>query len=79
MQEWGVGNGNLAARFLSRLKSADTDQTVYPRIHYTLCDYSEEILNGVRANPNLQEHEGRYFLKQSERGNAGRFRAAFGA
>ncbi len=63
VQEWGVGNGNLAARFLSRLKSADTDQTVYPRIHYTLCDYSEEILNGVRANPNLQEHEGRYFLK----------------
>ena len=63
VQEWGVGNGNLAARFLSRLQAADTDQTVYPRIHYTLCDYSEEILNGVRANPNLQEHEGRYFLK----------------
>jgi SAM-dependent MidA family methyltransferase len=63
VQEWGVGNGNLAARFLSRLQSADTDQTVYPRIHYTLCDYSEEILKGVRANPNLQEHEGRYFLK----------------
>jgi SAM-dependent MidA family methyltransferase len=63
VQEWGVGNGNLAARFLSRLKSADTDQTVYPRIHYTLCDYSEEILKGVRANPNLQEHEGRTFLK----------------
>jgi SAM-dependent MidA family methyltransferase len=63
VQEWGVGNGNLAARFLSRLKSSDTDPAVYPRIHYTLCDYSEEILNGVRANPNLQEHEGRYFLK----------------
>ncbi len=63
VQEWGVGNGNLAARFLSRLKGNDADQTVYPRIHYTLCDYSEEILNGVRANPNLQEHEGRYFLK----------------
>ena len=61
VQEWGVGNGNLAARFLSRLKSADT--AVYARIHYTLCDYSEEILNGVRANPNLQEHKGRYFLK----------------
>jgi SAM-dependent MidA family methyltransferase len=64
VQEWGVGNGNLAARFLSRLQSADADQAVYPRIHYTLCDYSEEILKGVRANPNLQAHEGRYFLKQ---------------
>ena len=64
VQEWGVGNGNLAARFLSRLKSADTDQSVYPRLRYTLCDYSEEILNGVRANPNLKEHEGVYFLEQ---------------
>jgi len=63
VQEWGVGNGNLAARFLSHLKAADSDPAVYTRIHYTLCDYSEEILNGVRANPNLQEHEGRYFLK----------------
>jgi len=64
LQEWGVGNGNLAARFLSRLKTADTEQSVYPRLRYTLCDYSEEILNGVRANPALQEHEGRTFLVQ---------------
>jgi SAM-dependent MidA family methyltransferase len=61
VQEWGVGNGNLAARFLSRLKAAE--ESVYSRIQYTLCDYSEEILNGVRANPNLQEHEGRFFMK----------------
>ncbi len=64
VQEWGVGNGNLAARFLSRLKSADTGHSVYPRLRYTLCDYSAEILNGVRANPNLKEHEGVYFLEQ---------------
>ncbi|NIQ01829.1 MAG: hypothetical protein GWM98_16670 [Nitrospinaceae bacterium] len=61
VQEWGVGNGNLAARFLTRLKEIDTGQSVYPRIRYTLCDYSEEILNGVRANPELQKHEGRFF------------------
>ena len=60
IQEWGVGNGNLAARFLSRLKSGD--ESIYSRIRYTLCDYSEEILNGVRANPDLAEHEGIYFL-----------------
>ena len=56
VQEWGVGSGNLAARFLSHLKSAD--ESVYSRLRYTLCDYSEEILNGVRANENLKEHEG---------------------
>jgi len=64
VQEWGVGNGNLAARFLSRLKETDTEGTVYPRLRYTLCDYSEEILNGVRANPNLQEHEGVVFFER---------------
>jgi len=60
IQEWGVGNGNLAACFLSRLKELDTDQLVYPFIHYVLCDYSEEILKGVRANERLKEHAGHF-------------------
>jgi len=60
VHEWGVGNGNLAARFLSRLKEVNEDGAVYPRIMYTLCDYSEEILKGVRANLDLQEHSGRF-------------------
>ena len=60
IQEWGVGNGNLAACFLSRLKQLDTNQRVYPFTHYVLCDYSEEILKGVRANPRLLEHAGRF-------------------
>lgn len=64
VQEWGVGNGNLAARFLSRLRDIDDAGRVYPRILYTLCDYSREILNGVRANPGLQEHAGRFATVQ---------------
>ena len=60
IHEWGVGNGNLAGCFLSRLKEIDFNQQVYPFIHYILCDESEEILKGARANPRLQQHEGRF-------------------
>ncbi len=60
VQEWGVGNGNLAACFLSRLQELDSEGRVYPRTHYILCDYSLEILKGVRANARLQTHAGRY-------------------
>jgi hypothetical protein len=60
IQEWGVGNGNLAACFLSRLQEIDLNNLVYPFTHYILCDESEEILKGTRANPRLQQHEGRF-------------------
>ncbi len=60
IQEWGVGNGNLAACFLSRLKELDTNERVYPFTHYVLCDYSEEILKGARANQRLREHAGHF-------------------
>jgi SAM-dependent MidA family methyltransferase len=58
--EWGVGNGNLAARFLSRLKEQDSEEKVYPKVRYILCDYSEEILRGVQGNPDLQAHGDRF-------------------
>ncbi|HIE42279.1 MAG TPA: hypothetical protein EYP95_03450 [Nitrospinaceae bacterium] len=60
IQEWGVGNGNLAACFLSHLREIDAENQVYPSLHYILCDESEEILKGVRANPRLQEHAGTF-------------------
>jgi SAM-dependent MidA family methyltransferase len=60
VQEWGVGNGNLAACFLSRLLEIDSNDEVYPFVYYILCDESEEILKGVRANPRLQEHDGKF-------------------
>ena len=64
IQEWGVGNGNLAACFLTHLKEIDTGQAVYPRTHYVLCDYSAEILKGVRSNPRLGEHDGHFSTVQ---------------
>ena len=60
LQEWGVGNGNLAACFLSHLREIDSGNEVYPFVHYILCDESEEILKGVRANVRLQEHSGKF-------------------
>ncbi len=60
VQEWGVGNGNLAAHFLSHLREIDNENKVYPFVYYILCDESEEILKGVRANPRLQEHSGKF-------------------
>jgi SAM-dependent MidA family methyltransferase len=60
VQEWGVGNGNLAACFLSHLREIDIENQVYPSVHYILCDESEEILKGVRANTRLQEHAGNF-------------------
>ena len=62
--EWGVGNGNLAGCFLTHLKNIDQEGKVYPRIRYVLCDYSLEILNGVRKNSRLQEHQGRFYTVQ---------------
>ncbi len=60
LMEWGVGNGNLAARFLSRLKDLDKNNQVYPRIKYILCDYSSEIIHGVNSNRNLEAHKNQY-------------------
>lgn len=60
VQEWGVGNGNLAACFLSHLREIDSENEVYPFIYYILCDESEEILKGVRANPRLEDHAGKF-------------------
>lgn len=59
VMEWGVGNGNLAGSFLSRLQALDSDNAVYPRLTYSLCDFSDEILKGARAHPKLVVHEDR--------------------
>ncbi|MCA9482843.1 MAG: hypothetical protein KC553_03820 [Nitrospina sp.] len=59
VMEWGVGNGNLAGSFLSRLKALDSGETVYPQLTYSLCDFSDEILKGARLHPKLQEHADR--------------------
>src|SRR5687767_12562840 len=39
--ELGPGNGNLAARFLSHLKTLDRGGAVYPRVRYVLVDWEQ--------------------------------------
>ncbi|MGH7427443.1 MAG: class I SAM-dependent methyltransferase, partial [Candidatus Methylomirabilaceae bacterium] len=56
IHEWGCGNGNLAACFLSHLKRIDTGGTVYPRLRYVLVDNREAALESARAHPDLAEH-----------------------
>jgi len=75
IMEWGVGNGNLAACFLSHLKDIDEAGEVYPRTHYILCDYSAEILRGVRQNPELARHAGRFSTVRIDAENLGCFKS----
>lgn len=74
IQEWGVGNGNLAACFLTWLKELDSENKVYPFTHYILCDYSQAILNGVRANPLLKAHAGYFSTVQIDAENLNCFK-----
>ena len=74
IQEWGVGNGNLAACFLDRLRIIDSENLVYPRLRYILCDYSLKILRGARTHPRLKEHEGHYFTIQVDAENLNCFK-----
>ena len=52
--EMGVGNGNLAACLLNRLRELDPQAELLPRLRYVLCDYSWQILAGARAHPLLE-------------------------
>jgi hypothetical protein len=56
VMEWGCGNGNLAACFLSHLQKLDKDGLVYPRVRYVLVDNQAEILEAARAYPDLTPH-----------------------
>jgi hypothetical protein len=59
IHEWGCGNGNLAACFLSHLKKIDTKGAVYPRVRYVLVDNLQTMLEAARAHPDLVEHQER--------------------
>jgi hypothetical protein len=61
IMEWGPGNGNLAACFLTHLKALDREGRLYPRVRYLLVDSHPETLNVARAHPDLAPH-----LKQIE-------------
>ncbi len=57
--ELGPGNGNLAACFLSHLKTLDRESLVYPRIRYVLVDWEQTALDAAIRHPGLVEHRDR--------------------
>ena len=59
VHQWGPGNGNLAACFLTHLKALDKDGLVYPRIRYVLVDAHQAILDGAKKHPDLAPHRER--------------------
>ena len=59
VMEWGPGNGNLAACFLSHLKALDRDGVVYPRVRYMLVDWEQAVLDAALAHPELAPHQDR--------------------
>ncbi|MGB4068446.1 MAG: SAM-dependent methyltransferase [Nitrospira sp.] len=60
--ELGPGNGNLAACFLSHLKTLDKERTVYPRVRYVMVDWEKSVLDGALAHPDLAVHRDRVDL-----------------
>lgn len=59
IHEWGPGNGNLAACFLTHLKTLDRQGAVYPRVRYVLVDREQPVLDGALAHPDLAPHRER--------------------
>ncbi len=59
IMEWGPGNGNLAACFLSHLKALDREGRVYPRVRYVLVDWEQSVLDAALTYPDLTIHRDR--------------------
>jgi hypothetical protein len=59
IMEWGPGNGNLAACFLSHLKTLDKDGGIYPRVQYVLVDWEPTVLEAILSRPDLVAHRDR--------------------
>ncbi|MEK7236940.1 MAG: SAM-dependent methyltransferase, partial [Nitrospirota bacterium] len=59
VMEWGPGNGNLAACFLSHLKVLDKNGVIYPRVRYVLVDWEQSVLDAALAHPELASHRDR--------------------
>ncbi len=57
IHEWGCGNGNLAACFLTHLKRLDKEGLVYPRVRYVLVDTHEATVRSACAHPDLADHK----------------------
>ena len=64
--ELGPGNGNLAACFLSHLKTLDREGLVYPQVRYVLVDWEQTVLDTALSHPGLTGHRDRlHFLRST--------------
>lgn len=66
VHEWGCGNGNLAACFLSHLKTLDAAGDLYRKTRYVLADEQRETLQAALAYPDLQPHRERVSTLQAD-------------
>lgn len=57
--ELGPGNGNLAACFLSHLKTLDRQNMIYRRVRYVMVDWEQSVLDRALAHPDLAVHRDR--------------------
>ncbi len=69
VHEWGCGNGNLAACFLTHLKALDREGSIYPRIRYVLVDRQQSMLDEALAHPDLLLHRDQVETLQADVGN----------
>ncbi|MEK6602907.1 MAG: hypothetical protein AABY69_00710 [Nitrospirota bacterium] len=66
VHEWGCGNGNLAACFLSHLKTLDVAGDLYRKTHYVLVDEQRDTLRAALAHPDLHPHLDRVSTLQAD-------------
>jgi SAM-dependent methyltransferase len=66
IHEWGCGNGNLAACFLSHLKQLDAAGDLYRKTRYVLVDEQRETLQAALAHPDLAPHRERVATLQAD-------------
>ena len=63
--ELGPGNGNLAASFLSHLRTLDREGRVYPRVRYVFVDWEQTVLDGAWNYPGLMDHRDKVQMLRS--------------
>ncbi len=66
VQEWGCGNGNLAACFLSHLRDLDAEGSLYRKTRYVLVDKHRDMLQAALAHPDLQPHRAQVSSLQAD-------------
>lgn len=66
VHEWGSGHGNLAACFLTHLKTIDKEESVYPRVRYVMVDKREANLRSASHHPDLAPHHDRLEILVSD-------------